>query len=159
MKYWIELKLIGDDMHQIKMKRNTNWKLMGKNTFKASWWDSMSVKHGISEFAFSQCQMQQGTCKKKKKKINPQMQKQKFTKKNIFWCLHETPWSVMSAILHEWDMTFTVTLSMMSTYRKITCLNKINCHGQLHNHKNHTKCHPCIQNKKNKDKSSTGLTS
>lgn len=96
---------------------------------------------------------------KKKKTLNPQMQKQKFTKKNIFWCLHETPWSVMSAILHEWDMTFTVTLSMMSTYRKITCLNKINCHGQLHNHKNHTKCHPCIQNKKNKDKSSTGLTS
>ena len=34
------------------------------------------------------------------------------------WFLHETPSSVISAILHEYDITLTVSLSMISTYRK-----------------------------------------
>lgn len=33
--------------------------------------------------------------------------------------VHETPWSVISAILQELDMTFTVTLSMISTCAQV----------------------------------------
>lgn len=41
-----------------------------------------------------------------------------------FWSLQETPWSVMSAILQLADMTFVVTLSMMSTCKRSVRLTK-----------------------------------
>lgn len=43
----------------------------------------------------------------------------------MFWYLHEIPWSVISAIVHEWDMTFSVTLSMMNTYQKSNKTDRI----------------------------------
>lgn len=42
------------------------------------------------------------------------------TQKAIVWFLHETPSSVMSAILQEWDIIFTVSLSIISTCRQAT---------------------------------------
>lgn len=55
--------------------------------------------------------------------INPAMSHQYTDEQNTpFWetgllILHETPSSVMSAILHEYDIILTVILSMISTYR------------------------------------------
>lgn len=46
---------------------------------------------------------------KEKKRIKSKIQK-----------LHETPSSVISAILQEYDITLTVILSMMSTYNQCT---------------------------------------
>lgn len=40
------------------------------------------------------------------------------TQESILWFLHETPSSVISAILQEWDIIFTVSLSIISTCRQ-----------------------------------------